>query len=88
VSLEKSAIVSNLFILDHDQSPTPIIATAAISNLLFRHWTFLLLFPLYDRNPINLHLLMVLSVGGIANAVLIPELVIFEIHSQPHDFKW
>ena len=40
------SIVSNLFILDHDQSPTPIIAIAAISNFLFRHLTFLLLLPL------------------------------------------
>jgi hypothetical protein len=29
------SIISNLFILDHDQSPTPIIATAAISDFLF-----------------------------------------------------
>ena len=41
------AIVSNDFILDHDQSPTPIIAIAAISNFLFRHKSFLLLFPFY-----------------------------------------
>jgi len=46
--------------------------------------------PLFsgNLNTINLHVLMVLSIGGIVNAVLIPELVIFEIHSQPHDFKW
>jgi hypothetical protein len=32
---EGEAIVSNLFILDHDQFPIPIIAMAAISNFLF-----------------------------------------------------
>jgi len=41
------AIVSNRFTLDHDQSPTPTIAIAAISDFPFRHLTFLLLFPFY-----------------------------------------
>jgi hypothetical protein len=77
VSLEKSAIVSNLFILDHDQSPTPIIAMAAISNCLFYHLIFLLLFPFYNSNTINLRVLMVLSIGGIVNALLLPGAVIF-----------
>ena len=39
------AIFSNLFILDQDQSLAPIIAMAVISTFLFRHLTFLLLFP-------------------------------------------
>jgi hypothetical protein len=50
--------------------------------------TFLLLFPFYDPDTINLHVLTVLSIGGIVNAVLVPELVIFDIHYQPLDFKW
>jgi hypothetical protein len=36
---------------------------AAISNFLFRHLTFLLLLPFYNPNTINLHVLMVLSIG-------------------------
>jgi hypothetical protein len=43
--------------------PDPTIAMAAISNFLFRHLTFLLLFPFYNPNTINLHVLMVLSIG-------------------------
>jgi hypothetical protein len=35
--------------------------------------TFLLLFPVYDPDPINFHVLMVLSIGGIINAMLLPE---------------
>src|SRR5512136_2618061 len=69
------AIVSNLFILDHDQSPTPIIAIAAISNFLFQHLTFSLLFPFYNPDTINLHVLMGLSIGGIVNAMLLPEVI-------------
>jgi len=57
------AIISNLFILDRDQSPTPIIAMAAISNFLFPHLTFLLLFPFYNPDTVNLHVLTVLCVG-------------------------
>jgi len=76
VSLQKSAILSNLFILYHDQSPTPTIAMATISNFLFPHLTFLLLFPFYDPDTINLHVLMVLSAGGITNAMLLPEIIL------------
>ena len=43
---------------------------------LFRDWTFLLLFPFYNPNTINLHVLMVLSIGWIINAILLPEVVI------------
>jgi hypothetical protein len=55
---------------------------------LFRHLTFLRLLPFHDPDIINLHVLMVLSIGGIANAMLLPEL-----HSLPFclkvlDFKW
>ena len=62
---ERQAIVSNLFILDYDQSPTPIIAVAAISNFLFHHLIFLLLFPFYNPDTINLHVLMVLHRRGL-----------------------
>ncbi len=62
---EGEVIVSNLFILDHDQFPTPIITIAAISNFLCRHLTFLLLFPFYNPDAINLHVLMVLHRGGL-----------------------
>ena len=65
------SIISNLFIVDHDQSPTPRIAMAAISNFLFRHLNFLLLFSFYNPDTINLHVLMVLSIGGIVNAMLL-----------------
>ena len=41
---------------------------------LFRHLTFLLLFPFYNPDTINLHVLMVLSIGGIVNAMLLPEI--------------
>jgi hypothetical protein len=36
--------------------------------------TFLLLFPFYNPDTINLHVLMVLSIGGIVNAMLLPVL--------------
>jgi hypothetical protein len=42
---------------------------AAISNFLF-----------YNPDTINLHVLMVLSIGGIANAMLLP--VFFSIHTD------
>jgi len=47
---------------------------AAISNFLFRHLTFLLLFPLYNPDTVNLHVLMVLSIRGIINAMLLSEI--------------
>jgi hypothetical protein len=75
------SIISNLFIVDHDQSPTPIIAMAAISDFPFRHLTLLLLFPFYNPDTINLDVLMVLSIRGIVNARLLPVAVIFKICS-------
>jgi hypothetical protein len=57
--------------------PDPIIAVVAISNFLFRHLTFLLLFPFYNPDTINLHVLMVLSIGGIISAMFLPVVVIF-----------
>jgi hypothetical protein len=48
---------------------------AAISNFLFRHLTFLLPFPFYYPDTINLRLLMVLSIRGIINAMLLPEVL-------------
>ena len=51
--------------------PYPIIAVAAISNFLFRH-TFLLRFPFYNPNTVNLHVLMVPSIEGTINAMLLP----------------
>jgi hypothetical protein len=84
---EGEAIVTDLFILDHDQSPTPIIAMAAISNFLFRHLTFLLLFPFYDPNTVNLHVLMVLSIGEIINAMLLPVALIVHFCSNIKAFN-
>jgi hypothetical protein len=49
--------------------------------------TFLLLFPFYDTNTINLHVLMVLSIGGIVNAMLLPEVVFFSFYSSMQHFK-
>jgi hypothetical protein len=60
---------------------------AAISNFLFRHLTFLLLFPFYNPNTINLHVLMVLSVGGIVNAMLLPEVIKARIQIVTPDCK-
>jgi len=40
---------------------------------LFRHLTFLLLLPFYNPDTINLHVLTVLSITGIVNATLLPE---------------
>ena len=48
---------------------------AAISNFLFRHLTFLLLFRFYNPDTINLHVRMVLSIGEIVNAMLLPEIL-------------
>ena len=84
---KREAIVSNDFILDHDQSPTPIIAMATISNFLFPHLTFLLLFPFYNPDTINLHVLMVLSIGGIVNAIFFLKVVISELLTPIEDFE-
>jgi len=50
---------------------------AAISTFLFYPLTFLLLFPFYNPDTVNLHVLMVLSIGGITNARLLPCNVVF-----------
>jgi hypothetical protein len=58
------------------------MAVATISNFLFRHFTFLLLFPFYNPKTINLHVLMVLFIGGIINAVLLPEILFSNFQSS------
>jgi hypothetical protein len=60
---------------------------AAISNFLFRHLTFLLLFPFYYPDTINLHVLMVLSIRGIINAMLLPEVLKVRNQVVIPDFK-
>jgi hypothetical protein len=60
---------------------------AAISNFLFRHLTFLLLFPFYNPDTINLHVLMVLSIRGIINAMLLPEVLKVRNQIVIPDFK-
>jgi hypothetical protein len=62
VSLEKSAILRKSW---------PIPSGEAIA-FPFRHSTFLLLFPFYNPDTVNIHVLMVLSIGGITNAMLLP----------------
>ena len=42
---------------------------------LFRLLTFLLLFPFYNPDTINLHVLMVLSIRGIINATLLSAII-------------
>jgi hypothetical protein len=64
---------------DSKEELTDPIQQAAISNSLFRHSTSLLLFPFYNPDTINLHPLMMLSIGGIINAMLLPETLI--LHS-------
>jgi hypothetical protein len=49
--------------------------------------TFLLLSPFYNPDTINLHVLMVLSIGGNLNAMLLPEVVIFEFYPLIQPFK-
>jgi hypothetical protein len=60
---------------------------AAISNFLFRHLTFLLLFPFYNPDTINLHVLMVLSIGGITKAMLLPEILFFNSYPSMQYFN-
>ena len=60
---------------------------ATISNFLFRHFTLLLLFLFYNPDTINLHVLLVLSIGGIVNAMLFPEVVIFAFSPSMQPFK-
>jgi hypothetical protein len=60
---------------------------AAISNFLFPHLTFLLPFPFYYPNTINLRLLMVLSIRGIINAMLLPEVLKVRNQIVIPDFK-
>jgi hypothetical protein len=64
VSLETSAIL---------RKSLPIPSGGAIV-FLFPH-AFLLLFPFYNPDTINLHALMVPSIGGIVNAMLFPALL-------------
>jgi hypothetical protein len=52
------------------------IAVAAISNFLF-----------YNPDTINLHVLMVLSIGGIANAMLLPVILFFNFYPSMHHFE-
>jgi hypothetical protein len=54
----------------------PIQQGEAIA-FLFRHLSFLLLFPFYNPDTINLHVLTVLSIGSIVNAMLLPEILFF-----------
>jgi hypothetical protein len=65
VSLEKSAILR--------KSPADPAQQGEAIVFLFQHLTFLLPFPFYNPDTINLHVLMVLSIGGIVNAMLFPE---------------
>ena len=47
----------------------------------------LLLFPFYNPDTINLHVLMVLSIGGIVNGMLLPELRRFEFPDLIEDLN-
>jgi hypothetical protein len=58
----------------------PIQRGEAIA-FLFPHLPSLLVFPFYNPDTINLHVLMVLSIGGIVNALLLPEVLISKICS-------
>jgi hypothetical protein len=78
VSLEKSAIL---------RKSLPIPSGEAIA-FPFRHSTFLLLFPFYHPDTINLHVLMVLSVGGTINAILLPEILLSRFSTRMQHFKW
>jgi hypothetical protein len=49
--------------------------------------TFLLLFPFYYPDTINLHVLMVLSIRGIINAMLLPEVLKVRNQIVIPDFK-
>ena len=61
---------------------------AAISNFLFPHLTFLLLFPFYNPDTVNLHVLMVLSIRGVINAMLLPVIVIFQNRASIEPSNW
>jgi hypothetical protein len=69
------------------RTPYPLIAVAAISNFLFRPLTFSPLLPFYDPDTINLHVLMVLSIGGIINAMLLPVINETSVFPSNADFK-
>ena len=49
--------------------------------------TFLLFFPFYDTNTINLHVLVQFSVGGIVNAMFFPEILFFSFYSSMQPFN-
>jgi len=49
---------------------------------------FLAAVPLYNPNPFNLHVLMVLSIGGIVNEMLLPVVVGQQISTMMQDFIW
>jgi hypothetical protein len=48
---------------------------------LFRHLTFLLLFPFYHPDTINLHVLMVLSIGGTSMQCCFLKFCFFDFYS-------
>jgi hypothetical protein len=53
---------------------------------LFPHLTFLLLFPFYNPNTIRLQVLMVLSIGGIANAMFLPVVSKIDFRLRVEDY--
>jgi hypothetical protein len=59
---------------DSEEELSVSIQQGEVIVFLFRHLTFLLLFPFYHPDTINLHVLMVLSIGGIVNVMVLSEI--------------
>jgi hypothetical protein len=59
---------------DSEEELSVSIQQGEVIVFLFRHLTFLLLFPFYNPDTINLHVLMVPSIGGIVNVMVLSEI--------------